>query len=87
MDVKSLPLRDQWILSRLSATAKLMNDNFNSYELANASTAIYNFFLYDFCDKYLEMTKDYIYDKNISDEQKNKTKLVLYGFRQGFGCS
>ncbi len=27
------------------------------YEFAQATTAIYSFFLYDFCDVYLEVTK------------------------------
>ncbi len=28
-----------------------------TYEFAQATTAIYSFFLYDFCDVYLEVTK------------------------------
>ncbi|KAK8803838.1 hypothetical protein WA158_001532 [Blastocystis sp. Blastoise] len=78
LDVSTLPLRDQWILSRLSYCAKMMNESLASYEFANASTYIYNFWLYDFCDKYLEMTKDYLYSKTVEEQQKNKTKLVLY---------
>jgi valyl-tRNA synthetase len=29
----------------------------DQYEFAQATTAIYSFFLYDFCDVYLEVTK------------------------------
>ena len=76
LDVKTLPLRDQWILSRLSQTAAACNKNFESYEFANVTTQTYNFWLYTLCDRYLEMIKPVI---NGSDaEAKKKAQMTLY---------
>jgi len=52
-----LAWEDKWILSKLSACAEKSNDAFKAYEFANATTATYNFFLYEFCDVYLELLK------------------------------
>jgi valyl-tRNA synthetase len=44
---------DTWILSRLSLAVELCNTSFENYELNGATTACYNFWLYDLCDVYL----------------------------------
>ena len=44
---------DLWILSRLSAAASLCNEGFEAYEFPKATTALYNFWLYELCDVYL----------------------------------
>ena len=44
---------DLWILSRLSAATVATNDGFKTYDFPKATTAIYNFWLYDLCDVYL----------------------------------
>jgi hypothetical protein len=46
-------LCDAWILHRLHTTVASMDAAFKAYEFANATTAIYNFWLYDLCDVYL----------------------------------
>jgi len=48
---------EQWILSRLNAAIRLTNEGFKKYDFAQATTAIYNFWLYEFCDVFLESTK------------------------------
>ena len=52
-----LSLEDKWILSRLSAAADRANKGFSSFQLHEATTASFNFWLYDFCDVYLELIK------------------------------
>lgn len=44
---------DLWLLGRLADTVALCNKGFELYELPIATTAIYNFFLYNLCDVYL----------------------------------
>lgn len=46
---------DKWILSRLSLAVESCNTSFENYELNGATTACYNFWLYDLCDVYLVM--------------------------------
>ena len=52
-----LSLMDQWILSRLAAAITACNSGFEQYELPTATTAAYNFWLYELCDVYLESVK------------------------------
>jgi len=52
-----LAFEDKWILSKLSACAEKTNLAFKNYEFASATTATYNFFLYELCDVYLELLK------------------------------
>uniref|UniRef100_A0AAY4D8E7 valine--tRNA ligase n=1 Tax=Denticeps clupeoides TaxID=299321 RepID=A0AAY4D8E7_9TELE len=48
---------DRWILSRLSAAVVLCASGFEAYDFPGITTAIYNFWLYELCDVYLECVK------------------------------
>lgn len=48
---------DQWILSRLAFASASANQGFSTYDFPKATTAIYNFWLYELCDIYLESLK------------------------------
>jgi len=48
---------DRWILSRLAAAVDLTNSGFKDYNFPQATSALYNFWLYDLCDVYLEYLK------------------------------
>lgn len=48
---------EAWILSRLSNAIKSANEGFQAYDFAKVTTAIYNFWLYELCDIYLESMK------------------------------
>ncbi|PAA55654.1 hypothetical protein BOX15_Mlig030791g2 [Macrostomum lignano] len=48
---------DQWILSRLTYTVRAIDKGLEAYDFQSATTACYNFWLYDFCDVYLEYSK------------------------------
>ncbi len=58
-----LPARDQWtvpdrwILSRLDTTIGLVNAALATYDMDDASRALYAFFWDEFCDWYVEMAK------------------------------
>lgn len=54
---KPIALVDRWILSRLAATADAVNAGFASYNIDDASRALYEFFWSDFCDWYVEAAK------------------------------
>eukprot|EP01068_Selenidium_serpulae_P009309 Selendium_serpulae@DN5202_c0_g1_i7.p1 len=63
---------DRWILHRLTTCAKLTNEAMEAYMFSDAVTSTYNFWLYEFCDIYLESLKGRISstDKDSSAEQK-----------------
>jgi valyl-tRNA synthetase len=76
-----LAWEDKWIISRLSAFAKKANEAFAAYEFANATTASYNFFLYELCDVYLELLKPRFQGEATTDEAKKDRDVasnVLY---------
>ncbi|XP_015212607.2 valine--tRNA ligase [Lepisosteus oculatus] len=50
-------LVDRWILSRLSHAVELCDSGFKSYDFPGITTAVYNFWLYELCDVYLECLK------------------------------
>ena len=54
---KKLELEDEWILSRLSGCAFKVNQAMETHNYFEATNAIYSFWLYDFCDVYLELVK------------------------------
>ena len=51
------PVPAQWILSRLDKAIADVHKGLESYDFALAVTAVYNFWLYDFCDVYLVCVK------------------------------
>jgi len=50
-------LSARWILSRLHYAVNKCDSSFANYEFSDVTTAIYNFWLYDLCDVYLELIK------------------------------
>ena len=48
---------DRFILSRLAAAVQRANGGFEQYQFAEVTTAVYNFWLYELCDVYLELIK------------------------------
>ncbi|XP_041371023.1 valine--tRNA ligase-like [Gigantopelta aegis] len=67
---------DRWILSRLSYAVGQCASGFENYDFPTATTACYNFWLYELCDWYLEYLKPIVYG---SDEDSKATcRNVLY---------
>lgn len=52
-----LATRDKWILSRLNYAINTAQSSIEQYSFAEATTALFNFFLYELCDYYLELMK------------------------------
>jgi len=75
-----LAWEDRWILSKLSACAEKTNAAMKAYEFANATTATYNFFLYELCDVYLELLKARLQcEETVENALDRKTaREVLY---------
>lgn len=69
-------LVEKWILHKLSASAKTINETFESRDFLNATTSIYNFWLYELCDVYIENSKFLILEG--TPEQQKSAKDTLY---------
>ena len=84
-------LENQWILNRLHDTIQTCEEGFSTYNFALATDALRTFFINDFCDVYLELTKKYlnsnannnddstgnVIDPKIKLETQNVLKYVL----------
>ncbi|KAK0403635.1 hypothetical protein QR680_017043 [Steinernema hermaphroditum] len=69
---------DLWILSRLSEAVQKCNSGFEEYNFQQVTTAIYNFWLYDFCDVYLEGVKPVFNSKSEDKAPAETARHVLY---------
>ncbi|MBI2651133.1 valine--tRNA ligase [Candidatus Woesearchaeota archaeon] len=59
---KKIELMDRWILSKISRLAKECTENLMNYEYSHTKLATETFFWHTFCDNYLEIIKDRLYN-------------------------
>ncbi len=75
---------NQWILHALSGTYSSYQKHFDDYEYHSALEAAEKFFWQDFCDNYLELIKDRLFNPgNYTPALIDETKQTLY--ECGFG--
>ncbi|KAA9300119.1 valine--tRNA ligase [Aerococcus tenax] len=66
---------DQWILTRLNETIAKVTDRFDAFEFGEAGRALYHFIWNDFCDWYIEMSKEVL--QGDEEAAKHTTRSVL----------
>lgn len=69
-------LVEQWILHKLTKTSEKVNKALESRDFYESTSAIYNFWLYDFCDVFIENSKYLILEG--TEEQKKSARDTLY---------
>ena len=67
---------DRWILSRLNETVAKVTELFDRFEFGEAGRQLYNFIWDDFCDWYIEMSKETLYGDASPAQATNKSILV-----------
>lgn len=75
IDSKYLSITDKWILTRLNETIKIVDRNYEKFELGEVSRHLQKFVWEDYCDWYIEMSKLALYGDD--ENQKKTTKAVL----------
>ncbi|EFA76256.1 valyl tRNA synthetase [Heterostelium album PN500] len=75
--VKDTNAVNLWILNAANRAIQQCEEGFAAYDFAQVTTAIYNFWLHDLCDFYLETTKP-IFAEGDSSPATQKTKDTLY---------
>ena len=73
IDTDNLTIADRWILHRLNETAKLVNENIQTYRIGETAHVLYDFFWNEYCDWYVEIAKIQLQDET----QKANTQRVL----------
>nr|XP_023014024.1 valine--tRNA ligase [Leptinotarsa decemlineata] len=69
-------LTDLWMLSRLASAIQAANRGFSVYDFSLVTTAIYNVWLYELCDVYLECLKPVFAGDD--EEAKKTAQITLY---------
>jgi valyl-tRNA synthetase len=76
LDKMELSQGDKWILNRLNETARSVDETLAGYRYNESAMALYQFTWSEFCDWYLELSKQDIY--NGTPERKLATQYVLW---------
>lgn len=66
----TLELCDQWILTRLGTTIGKVNLTLRRYRFDEVARIIYDFVWSDFCDWYIELIKDRLYNRSAIEKEK-----------------
>ncbi|MTV83007.1 valine--tRNA ligase [Secundilactobacillus folii] len=74
-DESQWDLADRWILSRLNKTVAQVTEQFEKFNFGEAGRALYDFIWSDFCDWYIEMSKEILTGDD--EDAKDKTRNVL----------
>ncbi|MBS3107982.1 valine--tRNA ligase [Candidatus Woesearchaeota archaeon] len=76
---KKFTLVDRWLLSKMQKTVKESTESFEVYEYSKAKSAVDLFFWRNFCDNYLEIVKDRLYNSaKYSEDEVLSAKYTLY---------
>ncbi len=74
---KKLEAFDLWLLSKLNKLIRECTKSFGSYEPSKPKTVIENFFWHTFCDNYLEIIKNRLYQPK-TNKEKLSAQYALY---------
>jgi len=81
-DVKSAPellMMDRWILSKLYQMIKSCTNTFEKHEYSKTKVNTELFFWEHFCDNYLEIVKDRLYNPDVrGEDETNAARFCLY---------
>ncbi len=70
---------DRWMLSRLAETIENVTQKYEDYDYSHARRLVYSFFWHEFCDYYLEIVKDRLYNPDAwGQESRRAAQHVLY---------
>jgi len=70
---KNIEAFDKWLLCKLQKVIKLSTENFDNYEYSKSKHETEIFFWQIFCDNYLEIVKDRIYNPDIRGKEARKS--------------
>ena len=77
IDVKTLPLLDQWMLYRLTEVLDQVTSAYENYEFSKFFQILQTFCVVDLSNFYLDIAKDRLYVSASSDFRRKSCQLVL----------
>jgi len=76
LDLDKLQFPDKWILSRLNSVIQVVQEHMDNYDYLQMTREIKSFFWGEFCDWYIEMSKNFLYDDKYEDQFIQKSILL-----------
>ena len=73
-----MSVRDRYILSKLSGLIAEVHVRMSEYNFGAVTAALHSFFLYEFCDLYLELVKPVVGVGAPEGEAKTLAQFTLY---------
>ncbi|HEX5271131.1 MAG TPA: valine--tRNA ligase, partial [Gemmataceae bacterium] len=77
--VEELPIEDRWILSRLATTTEAVTRQLEGYQFSDVARTICDFTWSEFCDWYVEMSKDRLRECEPPGSTRGLAQRVLAG--------
>ncbi len=79
--MRKMEVLDAWLLSKLQKVIKECTESFELYEYSKTKSAVEQFFWHVFCDQYLEIVKDRLYNGSIRGMDSRQS--AQYGLYHG----
>ncbi len=79
----SLDLADRWILSRLQTTISSIDNALGNFRINEATRIIYDFIWHDYCDWYVEIIKNRLYESADASSKKTILGRAFWILEQG----
>jgi valyl-tRNA synthetase len=80
IDPSQMSLADRWILDRLNDAIREVTTAIDAYEFNVAAMKVYDFIWHEFCDWYIELSKDAL--KAGGERQAAARYVIIHGFDQ-----
>ena len=78
-DGQTIEVFDRWLLSKLHKVIQTSTETFDNYEYSRTKAEVEQFFWHLFCDQYLEIVKDRLYNPGLrGEEAKRSAQTTLY---------
>jgi len=84
---ENLPSMDKWMLGRLSALLREVDEATDEYQFSRATQEILRFATADLSNFYLDVAKDRLYISSIDDARRRSCQTILHACLEGFSKS
>jgi len=81
---EDLPSMDKWMLGRLSALLREVDEATDDYQFSRATQEVLRFATADLSNFYLDVAKDRLYISSIDDARRRSCQTVLHACLEGF---
>jgi len=75
---KNLEAFDKWMILKMNHLIESSTESFENFEYSRVKSEFENFFWHTFCDNYLEIVKDRLYNEASTKEERESAKFTLY---------